>query len=77
MSMTVDQIAEQALALPYEARTMLADRLIESLDTTEDCSIQQLWIAEARRRRDDVRTGRVQTIPGDEALNHVRQAFAR
>ncbi|HBA65658.1 MAG TPA: addiction module component CHP02574 family protein [Methylococcaceae bacterium] len=75
--LTVEQIAEEALALPSEARALLADRLVESLDPAEDGYIQQLWSTEARRRRDDVRTGRVQTIPGDEALERVRRAFAR
>jgi putative addiction module component (TIGR02574 family) len=76
MALTVEQIVEEALALPSEARALLADRLVESLDPTEDGDIQQLWIAEARRRRDDVRAGRVQTIPGDEALERVRWAFS-
>ena len=77
MVLTVEQIAEEALALPSEARAQLADRLVESLDPTEDGYVQQLWSAEVRRRRDDVRAGRVQTIPGDEALERVRRAFTR
>jgi putative addiction module component (TIGR02574 family) len=77
MSMTVEQIAEEALALPSEARALLADRLVESLDPTEDGYIRQLWATEALRRRDDVRSGRVKTIPGDEALARVRRAVAR
>ena len=36
MILTVEQIAEEALALPSEARALLADRLVESLDPTED-----------------------------------------
>ena len=77
MSLTVEQIAEEALALPSEARALLADRLVESLDPAENGDLQQLWVAEALRRRDDVRAERVRTIPGDEALARVRQAFAR
>jgi len=77
MNLTVEQIAEEALSLPSEARALLADRLVESLDPAEDGYVHQLWIAEARRRRDDIRNGRVMTIPGDEALAQVRQAFAR
>jgi hypothetical protein len=46
---------------------------VESLDPAEDGHIQQLWSAEAQRRLDDVRAGRVQTIPGDEALERVRR----
>lgn len=77
MSMTVEQIAEEALALPSEARALLADRLAESLDPAEDGVARQLWVEEAMRRRDDIRSGRVQAIPGDEALARVRRAVAR
>lgn len=77
MTLTVEQIAEEALALPIEARALLADRLVESLDPAEDGYIRQLWTAEAQRRLDDVRAGRVQTIPGDEALERVRRNLAR
>ena len=77
MNLSVEQIAEEALSLPSEARALLADRLVESLDPSEDGYIRQLWAAEARRRRDEVRAGRVKTIPGDEALKQVRQVFIR
>jgi putative addiction module component (TIGR02574 family) len=77
MSKTIEQIAEEALSLSSEARALLADRLVESLDPAEDGVIRQLWAAEAIRRRDEVRSGRVQTIPGDEALARVRSAVAR
>lgn len=77
MKLTVEQIAEEALSLPSEARALLADRLVESLDPAEDKEVRQLWIVEARRRRDEVRSGRVQTIPGDEALARVRKSIAR
>ena len=73
----MEQIAEEALSLPSEARALLADRLVESLDPAEDGLIRQLWAAEALRRQDDVRKGRVQTIPGEEALARVRRAVGR
>jgi hypothetical protein len=68
MNMTVEEIATEALGLPSEARALLADRLVESLDPAEGGCVRQLWAVEALRRRDDVRSGRVKTIPGDEAL---------
>lgn len=77
MSMSIEQLAEEALALPIEARALLADRLAESLDPSDDEQFRKLWAAEALRRRDEVREGRVQTIPGDEALARVRQKFNR
>ena len=77
MNLTVEQIAEEALALPSEARALLADRLVESLDPAEDGYLHQLWVTEARRRRDDIRSGKVAVIAGDVALEQVRQAVVR
>jgi putative addiction module component (TIGR02574 family) len=77
MHLTVEQIADEALALPSEARALLADRLVESLDPAEDGYIRQLWMREARRRVDEVRRGEVQTVPADKAFAEVRQAIAR
>ena len=77
MPMTVEQIAGEALALPREARALLADRLVESLDPAEDGYIRQVWAAESLRRRDDVRSGRVKTIPSEEALARVKRAVVR
>jgi putative addiction module component (TIGR02574 family) len=74
MSLTAEQFAEEALALPASARAELADKLVESLDPVEDMSFRQLWAAEALKRRDEVRSGRVQTIPGAEALKRARDA---
>lgn len=75
MTFTVEQIAEQALSLPSEARALLADRLAESLDPLEDATIRDLWMAEARRRLDEIRSGAVKAVPGEEALAQVRKAF--
>ena len=77
MSLSVEQIVEEALALPGEARVQLADRLVESLDPAEDEKTHKLWATEALRRRDEVRSGCVKTIPGDEALARVRKAVGR
>jgi putative addiction module component (TIGR02574 family) len=75
--MTIEQLAEEALALPSESRALLADRIVESLDVRELSNLDQLWATEARRRRDEVREGRLKTIPGDEAFLKVRSAVGR
>ena len=75
--MTVDQIAKEALALPSEARALLADQLVESLDTEEVNRLDRLWTAEAKRRRDEVREGKVKSIPGEEGLARVRRSVGR
>ena len=77
MRTSVEQLAKQAMALPTESRARLADLLVESLDAGELGRIDRLWTAEAKRRRDEVRAGRVKTIPGEEALRKVRRAVKR
>jgi len=74
MRISVEQIAEEALALPSEARALLADRLVESLDSAEDGYLRQLWVKEAQRRIAQVRNGEVATVPGDLAFSQVRAA---
>jgi hypothetical protein len=77
MPMTIEQIEEAALALPSEARARLADRLVESLEAAETSRNDELWAMAAKRRRDEVRQGRVQTIPGPEGLARVRRSLGR
>ena len=72
MSIPVEQITEVALALPSEARALLADRLVESLDPITDDAIRDLWSEEALRRLEEVRSGKVESIPGDVALARIR-----
>lgn len=77
MSMTIEQLAEQAMTLPGESRARLADLLVESLNADDLTQVDRLWLAEAKRRRDEVRAGSVETIPGDEALRSVRDFLRR
>lgn len=76
MLMRVKELTEEALALPSEARALLADRLAESLDPAEDGLIHELWAVESRKRLADLRSGAVQAIPGEEAIANLRQKFA-
>jgi hypothetical protein len=70
---SIEQLAEEILSLPSASRALLADRLVESLEFDLDPSIQVAWLAEAKRRRDEVRDGSVRPIPGEEALAQVRR----
>ena len=73
--MTIEQIANAALALPSEQRALLAQCLVESLGADEPNRVDRLWATEAKRRRDEVRQGLVKTIPGDVALAEVRRSL--
>ena len=63
MNATLDEIARDALLLTPAERAELADFLVESLESTPPDEIQRRWIEEANRRLEDVRSGKVKTIP--------------
>jgi hypothetical protein len=77
MATTLEELVKRAMELPTEQRARLADELVESLDKDALTAIDKQWIAEAKRRRDEVRGGFAQTIPGPEALLQVRDAIKR
>ncbi|MEO7150054.1 MAG: addiction module protein [Rhodanobacteraceae bacterium] len=77
MQPEVEKITEEALALPGEARAMLADKLVESLDPADDGALHRLWVEEAQRRLQEVRSGQIKTVPGANALEQVRRSVAR
>lgn len=77
MSMTVDQLVQEALLLPGQARALLADKLVESLNTAEADDIQRLWAKEGIRRRDEIRSGRVKAIPGEDVISEARRIVGR
>ena len=70
MATSVDELITKAMALSGEARALLAERLVESLDPE---SVSEIWRIEAKKRRDDVRSGRVKPIPGVEVMEEVRK----
>ena len=77
MPLRVEEITDEALALPSEARAMLADRLVESLDPAEDGVIHRLWATEGQRRLQEMRAGPVRAIPGDASIERLRAKYAR
>ena len=70
MAISLDELTTKAMALPGEARALLAERLVESLDQE---LIREIWLTEAKKRRDEVRSGRVRPIPGVEVMEGVRK----
>ena len=70
---SIEELTEELLSLPSASRALLAEKLVESLEFDTDPAIQSAWTVAAKRRRNEVRNGSVQTISGDDALAQVRQ----
>ncbi len=68
-----EQLTQEALSLPSAPRSKLAEELVQSLEFDVDPAIQATWLNIAQQRRDEIRSGSVQAIDGQEALDRVRQ----
>jgi putative addiction module component (TIGR02574 family) len=68
--MNTRELIEEALSLPVEERALVADSLLRSLNTP-DIVIDSTWIKVAKRRLNELRSGKVRPIPGDEVFARV------
>ena len=66
----------EPVASPYMfTRPVAGSRFIGRNELFDE--IQRLWSAEAIRRRDEIRSGQVQPVPGEEVLGEVRRLVGR
>jgi putative addiction module component (TIGR02574 family) len=76
MTTQVLELLEKALSLSTRERGLLIDRLIESLDNLPaEEGVEAAWGEEIRRRVDDIRSGRVKAIPGEQVLREIAEEF--
>lgn len=71
MSLSASEFYEAGLALPPSVRRDLALRLLESIEVVDDVSIQKAWTEELSSRVDDVVTGKVVTVPGEQVFADI------
>lgn len=69
-------IMERAEMLPIDMKLELVDRLLESIGPSQK-EIDDLWKIETERRIDEVESGQVKTIPGDEVFAKIRSRHNR
>lgn len=70
------EIIDQVESLPVEERALVVDSLLQSLNRT-DPEIDRKWAEAARRRLEDLRSGYVKPLPGDEVLAKARKRFKK
>ena len=71
MNARVDHLLDEVLGLPAEERSALAIALLDSLETADDASMSDLWRAEVKRRRSELRAGLVRPFPWAEVRHRL------
>lgn len=73
MKSEFEEITSKAMTLPPETRAELAELLIQSLDEKEDEEVKSAWLAEIRRRDQEIRSGAAVTKPAEQVLKEARE----
>jgi putative addiction module component (TIGR02574 family) len=68
MEPKLDDIASAALGMSVESRAALAKRLLDSLDELTPEEYQRMWVEEAARRYQQLKTGTAKAIPSEEVF---------
>ena len=74
MSVTTKKLAETVVLLPPKDRAYLAERLLASLEET---AMEQQWVDEGKRRRDEVRSGKVRPIAAEEVYRRIERLLKK
>jgi len=85
MSVTVESLLQQAMALPEAEREELARRLYGTLPPLPEMPVEwdseeeaeAAWQAELRRRLDDVANGTADCVPWEQAFAEMREALRK
>lgn len=74
--MNTKELLAEAIALPVEERALMVDSLLKSLNLPEN-DIDEKWASLAERRLDDLHSGRVEAVAGDEVFNKIWQRLGK
>jgi len=69
-------LINEALSLPVEERAFLAECLLKSLNTPNP-EIDKKWLEVAKRRIEELRSGKISPIPGHEVFGRIEKRFAK
>jgi len=66
------EIETQALEFPVNDRAILAERLLASLDKTDESENELLWLKEADFRYQEYKKGNIPSKTAENVLNDAR-----
>ena len=68
------ELIDEMASLPVEERARVADTLLRSLNAPAS-AIDSAWMKVAQHRLDELRSGCVETVPGDAVFERIRQRY--
>lgn len=75
MNSEVENIAKKALSFSLSDRAYLAEILLASMDLEDEVFVSKEWVNELQRRCEEIDTGKVELLDGEESLMKLRQKY--
>jgi putative addiction module component (TIGR02574 family) len=72
----VDELMSEAESLPIEIKTQLIDRLLNSINPSQE-KIDQIWAVEVEKRVAEIESGKVKTIPGAQVFKEIFDKYLK
>lgn len=69
-------LLEEAVSLPVEERVHLVDCLLQTLNQP-DATHAEAWAAVAQRRLDELRSGKVLAVSGEDVFTRIWQRYGK
>ncbi|MBU0925308.1 addiction module protein [bacterium] len=65
-----EQLFDEIDVLPIDLKTKIVDKILNSINPI-DKSIDDLWIKEVNKRRDEIESSKVTLVSGDEVFKKI------
>lgn len=75
MTAATTKLEEKIPSLPCENRIYLVEKLLKSPNPPSREEIDKAWAEESERRIEEIESGKVQTIPGEQAFQEIRKSI--
>jgi len=69
-----EQLFDEIDVLPIDLKTKIVDKILNSINPI-DKSIDDLWIKEVNRRKDEIESLKVTLVSGDEVFRKIANRF--
>ena len=67
-----EQLFEEIDILPIDLKTKIVDKILNSINPIHK-SIDNLWIEEVNKRKNDIEYGNVKLVNGDDVFSKIAQ----
>ena len=74
--MNTTELIDEVVSLPIEKRVLIVDYLLQSLNQPNS-EIDEKWNEVAQKRLMEMRSGKINSIPGEQVFKNIWEKFEK